>query len=116
MSVLTTQLKKANQCFKSCKYQEAINKFSSLITEILSREDTKSDNNEEETEDTILFDVLCNRSACYSLMFEYELAAVDAMKCVELSRKSVKAYARLATGKHSHFYLIATITLLLLCL
>ena len=106
MSDLNSQLKKANQCFKSCKYSEAIDKFSTLITEILARKDGKSDGNdddkgeceEKEQESTILFDVFCNRSACYSLMFEYELAAIDAMKCLELSPQSVKAYARLATA------------------
>lgn len=104
---LKEQLKNANKKFKNGIYQEAIEAYGDIIVdERLSATgvaeeasgDILSSGKVYDDKFQIRFDAHLNRSACLTTIGEYELAAADALKCKEMNRMSIKAYARLAAA------------------
>ena len=104
---LKEQLKDANKKFKNGIYQEAIEAYGDIIVdERLSATgvaeeasgDILSSGKVYDDKFQIQFDAHLNRSACLTTIGEYELAAADALKCKEMNRMSIKAYARLAVA------------------
>ena len=119
MEQAKTELTAANRLFKNAKFEDAVKAYGNLI-----KSKYMQDREEEATVDgsrswiseegdtraqstpgsvfggrfDILFDAHLNRSACYSMIGEWEFATLDALKCKEMNSMSIKTFARLATA------------------
>lgn len=108
-------LQRSNRLFKDAQFEAAIESYGTLIkSEYLQSEGeetkeggdgAKSGVDEDRVPGSvfgarhdILFDAHMNRSACYSMIGEWDLAIMDGLKCKEMNGMSIKMYARLATA------------------